>query len=101
MRNPTFARGYTAHSRFAGIRLREERELVAFAASWYPFGGASAEDIMLTFGLQPSLYYTRLRHVLDHYTGNQLGISPEMHALLRKRCLATVDVVAGEDGHTC
>ncbi|MBW4818397.1 hypothetical protein [Rhodococcus qingshengii] len=69
-----------------GIRLREERDLVAFAARWFPFGGAPAEDVMLTFGLRPSLYYTRLGHVLDYYTSNQLGVSPEMHALLRERC---------------
>ncbi|MDO1482191.1 DUF3263 domain-containing protein [Rhodococcus ruber] len=86
MRRPAPARRYTAYSGFAGIRLREERELVTFAARWYPFGGASAEDIMLTFGLQPSLYYTRLGHVLDHHTSNELGVSPEMHSLLRKRC---------------
>ena len=90
MPRPALARGYTAPVGFSDTRLREERELVAFAARWYPFGGASAEDIMLTFGLQPSLYYTRLGHVLDYYTSTQLGVSAEIHAQLRERCWARI-----------
>ena len=40
-------------------------DILGFARRWYPFGGGSAEDILLEFGITEHEYFRRLGAVLD------------------------------------
>ena len=42
----------------------ERAHLVGFAISWLPYGGGSAEDIFLEFGLTEHAYFERLLTLL-------------------------------------
>lgn len=70
---------------------REAFDLVNFAAKWHPYGGASAEEIMVTFGLTPELYELRLGHALDFYRSEQLHLSQELHRNMRSFCWKRVE----------
>lgn len=48
----------------ADAHLSESHRVIAHATQWLPFGGPSAEDILVTFGVTPSIYFRRLRDVL-------------------------------------
>ncbi|MGW5144679.1 hypothetical protein [Rhodococcus koreensis] len=39
-------------------------ELIAFGRTWAPFGGPSAEDVFVTFGMSRNTYYNKLARVL-------------------------------------
>lgn len=39
--------------------------MVAFAVRWAPFGGGSAEEIRVRFGISERVYFLRLRVVLN------------------------------------
>ena len=39
--------------------------ILTFARSWYGYGGGSAEDIYVEFGLHPKTYFERLKALLD------------------------------------
>ena len=67
-------------------RLREEMELVTFAARWHPYGGPEDAEILIHFGLTPDRYHLRLGHFLDFYSSDTLGLPREMHRALRQRC---------------
>ncbi|MDH6280096.1 hypothetical protein [Prescottella agglutinans] len=43
---------------------REDHELLAYATAWAPFGGPSAEDLLLRFGMSPSRFRTRVREIV-------------------------------------
>lgn len=68
-------------------RLREARELTAFAEKWHPFGRIDVEEVMPTFGLTPARFHARLGYVLDLFSSDQLDLSPEVHRRLRTYCL--------------
>jgi hypothetical protein len=42
-----------------------DRALVSFAIMWAPYGGSSAEDLMVTFGVRRAQFVGRVAQVLD------------------------------------
>lgn len=44
--------------------LSPQHELITFARAWAPYGGGTAEDIFVTFGITPYEYFTRLAALL-------------------------------------
>ncbi|WAM19955.1 hypothetical protein [Rhodococcus sp. JS3073] len=46
----------------------ENAELIHFANTWAPYGGASDEDILVAFGMSKNRFHDALRHAL-HQTG--------------------------------
>lgn len=42
--------------------------MLTFAIRWLPYGGGAAEDIMVTFGTTPEVYFRRLHALLDTTT---------------------------------
>ncbi|WP_030173773.1 MULTISPECIES: hypothetical protein [Actinomycetes] len=65
------------------IAPADHARLVEFAEQWYPFGGGSAEDIFVEFGLTPETYFERLSDALDVGVP---GLSPEVHEALQRIC---------------
>ncbi|MDH6676869.1 hypothetical protein M2284_001067 [Rhodococcus sp. LBL1] len=63
---PEFLSMLTNSCRFrAGSAVsREDSELLAYANAWAPFGGPSAEDLLLRFGMSPSRFRTRVREIV-------------------------------------
>lgn len=61
----------------------DHARLVEFAEQWYPFGGGSAEDIFVEFGLTVDAFFERLSDALDVGAG---GLSPEVHEALQRIC---------------
>ena len=49
-----------------------EREIVAFAKVWAPYGGGSDADIFVTFGLTPEQYFIRLATFLGSPPAGEL-----------------------------
>jgi hypothetical protein len=43
----------------------EAERMVDFARRWYPYGGGSAEDILVEFGIGERDFFQRLADVLD------------------------------------
>ncbi|WP_032374083.1 hypothetical protein [Rhodococcoides fascians] len=44
--------------------ITTDDSIAEFARLWGPFGGGSAEDIFVTFGLSPAEYFRRLRELV-------------------------------------
>jgi hypothetical protein len=61
----------------------DQARLVEFALRWQPYGGGSAEDIFVEFGLTEKVYFERLSDVL--YAGAAV-LTPAAHAALRAIC---------------
>ncbi|PYE17988.1 uncharacterized protein DUF3263 [Williamsia limnetica] len=40
-------------------------EILDFARRWYPYGGGTAEDILVEFGIGEREYFRRLSGILD------------------------------------
>jgi hypothetical protein len=53
--------------------------LIEFASMWAPYGGASAEDILVRFGMTPSRFIDRLWEIIPQY-----NFSPEQLRHLTK-----------------
>jgi hypothetical protein len=47
----------------------EAERMLDFARRWYPYGGGSAEDILVEFGIGERDYFKRLTDVLDAQAG--------------------------------
>lgn len=73
---------------------REEIHLIEFALLWQPYGGPSAEDVLVQFGLSMPRYYARIRQILTpvphdsvedvsfkNGTRQRLGSVPSEHPL--------------------
>lgn len=43
---------------------RERERILSFATQWMPYGGGQAEEIMVTFGVAPDIYFRRLSALL-------------------------------------
>jgi hypothetical protein len=43
----------------------EAERMLEFARRWYPYGGGSAEDILIEFGIGERDYFKRLTDVLE------------------------------------
>lgn len=67
----------------------EQALMLQFALWWYPYGGGSAEDIFIKFGLSEKAYFQRLSHVL---CSDRYSISPatrkDLHAVCERRLQA-------------
>jgi hypothetical protein len=51
----------------------EAERMLDFARRWYPYGGGSAEDILVEFGIGERDYFKRLTGVLDAYEAGPDG----------------------------
>ncbi|CAM3105010.1 hypothetical protein DFJ75_3667 [Williamsia muralis] len=65
------------------IAPADHARLLEFAERWYPFGGGSAEDIFVEFGLTVDAYFERLSDALGAGLG---GLAPEVHEALQRIC---------------
>ena len=61
-----------------------EREIVAFAKVWVPYGGGSDADIFVTFGLTPEQYFIRLATFLGSPPAGEL--TSAQRRTIRKAC---------------
>jgi hypothetical protein len=52
-----------------------ERDIVAFAKVWAPYGGGSEADIFVTFGLTEDQYFTRLATLLGSSVADGLTLA--------------------------
>src|SRR6476619_1183991 len=52
------------HRKPHGGTMTDNDHLLAFALKWRHWGGGSAGDILVEFGLTPTMYFQRLRHYL-------------------------------------
>lgn len=43
----------------------DHAEIVDFARRWYPYGGGTAEDILVEFGIGEREYFRRLAEIID------------------------------------
>lgn len=43
----------------------DQAELLDFAQRWYPYGGGTAEDILVEFGISAHEYFRRLSEIID------------------------------------
>lgn len=43
----------------------DQAELLDFALRWYPYGGGTAEDILVEFGISEHEYFRRLSLIID------------------------------------
>lgn len=57
--------------------------MLQFALRWYPYGGGSAEDIFVKFGLTEEVYFRRLSHAL---CSGGTAISPALREILHAVC---------------
>ncbi|WP_072803771.1 DUF3263 domain-containing protein [Rhodococcoides yunnanense] len=59
--------------------------ILTFARSWYGYGGGSAEDIYVEFGLPARTYFERLRQILDSPTA--ANVDEETRDAMRSVCV--------------
>lgn len=59
--------------------------ILAFARSWYGYGGGSDEDIYVEFGLPARAYFERLRTLLQGPAADSLD--PQMRDEMRAVCM--------------
>lgn len=50
----------------AGL-TKDEREVLDFARRWYPYGGGEADDILVTFGIDDTVFFTRVIKLLERH----------------------------------
>lgn len=73
---PTARSGDSPHFR--------DRDMVAFAKVWAPYGGGSQADIFVTFGLTVEQYFTRLAMLLG--SSAAAGMSLTQHRTILQVC---------------
>ncbi len=74
---PTAQSGDSAQAR--------ERDIVAFAKVWAPYGGGSQADIFVTFGLTVEQYFTRLTILLGSSLAGEL--TPAQRRTILQVCM--------------
>ncbi|NIL86984.1 hypothetical protein RhoFasGS6_04398 [Rhodococcus fascians] len=62
--------------------------LVAFAVKWEPYGGASADDVLVEFGLDMSEYRLRLFQKISR--ADRAGVSAPLRSRLVSYALVAV-----------
>jgi hypothetical protein len=62
----------------------EVERMLDFAHRWYPYGGGSADDILVEFGIGERDFFERLTDVLD--TGQVEGHDQSVVAAIRQVC---------------
>ena len=60
--------------------------LLTFAKKWRHWGGGSAEDILVEFGLSPSEYFRQLQTLLDERNGAAAHLPLAVHEQLKLIC---------------
>jgi hypothetical protein len=58
---------------------------IAVGAAWAPFGGPRDEDIFLTFGIAPRVFFGRLLKIVNHHEA-ALAISLEARTRIAQCC---------------
>jgi hypothetical protein len=73
----------------AGIRLHasEYRVYLALGKAWAPYGGPPDEDIFITFGVVPDVYFERLLEIVNHHE-EAFWIRPELRTRIAQTCTA-------------
>ena len=67
------------------IKQTEAELMVEFLLLWYPWGGASEEDIMIRFGLPATTFYRRVFSILDR---EQVEVEHRKAQQLKSLCAA-------------
>lgn len=62
----------------------EQAAMIRMALAWLPFGGTSAADILVTFGISEAEFYTRILAVSDD-PETAKGVPPELDQFARDR----------------
>lgn len=70
--------------------------LLAFAATWCPYGGGSARDILVTFGLSELEYFGRLRALLQ-LPADKFDIDPQVWATITDVCRSRLHAAWDDD----
>ena len=52
-----------------------DHEILTFGRTWHGYGGGSAEDIYVAFGVDPSTYFRRLERILESPVAHDLTVS--------------------------
>lgn len=60
---------------------------IAVGAAWAPFGGPRDEDIFLTFGIAPQVFFGRLLKIVSHHEA-ALAISLEARTRIAQCCIS-------------
>jgi len=72
-------------------RIGFERSMIQFIRRWHRFGGGSARDIFVEFGLAEHEFFRRTLELLQ--TGPFAGINEETAEYIRKVCRWRLSVV--------
>jgi hypothetical protein len=69
--------------------MTSETDLVDFAIKWRHWGGGTAEDIFLEFGLSSDQFFSRLATALtpDGRMCPDIDLAPDLLAQLRRICV--------------
>lgn len=74
----------------------ESARMVAFALQWLPYGGGSAEDIMVEFGMAPREYFTRLGDIVaDQQSALEFDTRTALCKVCRDRVRVDVEPFSG------
>ena len=64
---------------------QDQERILAFATRWLPYGGGTAEDIMVTFGTTSDIYFRRLQALLED-TERPVDLDRNTTAALLRMC---------------
>ena len=67
------------------LRTGDHQLYIALGAAWAPYGGPRDEDIFLTFGVAPRVFFGRLLKIVSHHEAAQ-GISLESRTRIAQSC---------------
>jgi hypothetical protein len=67
------------------LRTGDHQLYVAMGAAWAPYGGPRDEDIFLTFGVAPRVFFGRLLKIVSHHEAAQ-GISLASRTRIAQSC---------------
>jgi hypothetical protein len=73
-----------SHETTEASRVSYERSMIEFIRRWYRFGGGSARDIFVEFGLAEHEFFGRTLELLQ--TGLFTGMTEETAEFIRKVC---------------
>ena len=67
------------------LRTGDHQLYIAMGAAWAPYGGPRDEDIFLTFGVAPRVFFGRLLKIVSHHEAAQ-GISLASRTRIAQSC---------------
>jgi hypothetical protein len=68
-----------------GLRVGDYHLYITFGDAWAPFGGPPDEDIFLTFGIAPQIFFKRLLQIIGDHEATQ-SVSPEVRSRIAHLC---------------